>query len=79
MIRYVLTSKDEVTEDMFTFDLVDSKPNRVMNNKFHIMWSVVEFAGEEYSVMESEGVIRIPIVRSGNHKQVSIYNLELVK
>lgn len=55
---------------MFTFDLVDSKPNRVSNNMFHIMWSVIEFASPVYNVTESAGVIRVPVIKKGNLKQV---------
>ena len=55
---------------MFTFDLVDSQPNRVSNNMFHIMWSVIEFASPVYNVTESAGVIRVPVIKKGNLKQV---------
>ncbi|VDI42839.1 Hypothetical predicted protein [Mytilus galloprovincialis] len=72
VISYVLTSKDDITEDMFTFDLVDSKPNRISNNIFHIMWSVIEFISPEYNVSESAGVIRVPVVKKGNLKQYSV-------
>ena len=70
VIRYVLTNQDDITEDMFTFDLVDSNPNRVSNNMFHIMWSVIEFASPVYNVTESAGVIRVPVIKKGNLKQV---------
>ena len=77
MVRYVLTSQEDVTEDMITFDLVDSKPNRVSDNMFHIMWSVIEIVSPEYNITEPAGVIRIPLIKKGNLKQV-IFTFERI-
>lgn len=60
---------------MFTFDLIDSKPNRVSNNMFHIMWSVIEFVSPVYNVTESAGVVRVPVIKRGNLKQVRFTSL----
>ena len=63
----------DVTEmgDSFTFDLMDKKPNHVPDNEFHIMWSVISFEHPVMNITESAGVIRIPVTRTGNLKQVS--------
>lgn len=34
------------------------------------MWSVIQFISPEYNVSESAGVIRVPVVKKGNLKQV---------
>lgn len=73
VIRYVLTSDVQVVQDSFTFDLLDSKPNRVPGNIFHILWSVIGFEMPTLNITETAGVIRVPVIRKGNQKQVKFY------
>jgi len=68
-----LTSGIDQLEDSFIFDLMDKKPNLIPGNVFHIMWSVIGFEKLEFNVTETAGVIRLPVVRQGNVKQVYIY------
>ena len=71
IIKYVLTTVgSDVTQDGFTFNLLDSKPNRVPGNSFHITWSVLSFEQALFNVTETAGVIQVPIKRTGNMKQV---------
>ncbi|XP_052791092.1 extracellular matrix organizing protein FRAS1-like isoform X2 [Mya arenaria] len=72
LIRYVLTKPGQAYEDSFTFDLYDSRPNRVPGNIFHITWSVVEFEQPLMNVTETAGVVLVPIVRKGYLKQYSM-------
>ena len=71
LVKYVMTGSD-VPEmmDSFTFDLVDRKPNRIHSNMFHIQWSMIGFQEVRMNVSETVGVVRIPVVRGGNQKQV---------
>ncbi|KAL3876627.1 hypothetical protein ACJMK2_034445 [Sinanodonta woodiana] len=55
-IRYVLTNAGDSVQDSFTFDLLDTKPNRVPDNLFHIMWSVIEFEAAHFNITEMSGV-----------------------
>ena len=74
IIKYVLTdSADDITRDGFTFNLLDSKPNRVPGNRFHITWSVLGFEKALYNVTEDSGVVQVPIRRTGNLKQVHVF------
>lgn len=71
MIRYVLSSPmSDVTQDSFVFDILDSKPHRVNDNIFHIIWSVISFEKPSLNITETAGVIQIPVIRRGNLKQV---------
>ena len=74
IIKYVLIdSGDDKTRDGFTFNLLDSKPNRVPGNRFHITWSVLGFEQALYNVTEDSGVVQVPIRRTGNLKQVHVF------
>ena len=75
VVRYVLTSDPKVTQDSFTFDLMDKKPNKVSDNVFHILWAVIGFEQTTVNVTETSGVIRIPVIRKGNLKQVGQRNI----
>ncbi|KAL5018413.1 hypothetical protein ScPMuIL_004135 [Solemya velum] len=73
VIRYVLSSPmSDVTQDSFVFDILDSKPHRVNDNIFHIIWSVISFEKPSLNITETAGVIQIPVIRRGNLKQYSI-------
>lgn len=57
--------------DSFTFEVMDSKPNIIPDNTFHVSWSVIEFGQPYLNVTEETGVIQVPVIRRGNLKQVS--------
>lgn len=69
-IRYVLTGNASAFHDKFTFDVMDAKPN-TLRDVFHIQWSVIEFEQKDFNVSESAEVIKVPLRRYGNLKQVS--------
>ena len=70
MIRYLLTGNISATADSFQFNIMDSKPNVLEDNVFHISWCVLQFEKHKMEVAEHEGIIRVPISRYGNLKQV---------
>ncbi len=70
-VRYVLSNESSAAvSDLFVFDLKDRKPNIVPGNIFHIQWSYVLFEQPHFNVTEEAGIIRIPVKRVGNLKQV---------
>ena len=69
-IRYVLTGNVSALHDQLTFDLVDSQPNTLPGNVFHVQWSVIEFEQVLYNVSETVGELHIPVKRRGFTKQV---------
>lgn len=76
VIRYVLLSPEsDVTQDSFMFDILDSKPHRVHDNIFHIIWSVISFGVPLLNITETAGVIQIPVIRKGNLKQVKLTHI----
>ena len=75
IIKYVLTDfNSHISQDGFAFNLLDTKPNRVPGNRFHITWSVLSFEKALFNVTETAGVILVPVKRTGNLKQVSQAN-----
>ncbi|KAK3090989.1 hypothetical protein FSP39_016284, partial [Pinctada imbricata] len=78
IVRYVMTSDPMTLQDSFTFNLMDSKPNIVPDNVFHITWSVIEFEEVQLNVTETSGVIKVPVVRMGNLNQYSILTCKTV-
>ena len=70
MVSYRLTSPSPDLQDSFVFDLMDSRPNVLPNNVFHVKWSEVSLGRPMFNVSETEGVLRVPVVRTGNLKQV---------
>ncbi|KAL4240401.1 Extracellular matrix protein fras1 [Mactra antiquata] len=72
VVRYVLTNPDSEYEDSFTFDIYDSKPNRIPSNMFYVTWSVVEFEYSLMNVTETAGLLHIPVKRYGNLKHYSV-------
>ncbi|XP_013419183.1 extracellular matrix protein FRAS1-like, partial [Lingula anatina] len=78
VIRYVLFTSTNETKDKFTFDLMDSKPNIVKEQVFHIRWSYINFELPDINITESSGVIRVPVKRIGNLKQYSIVQCKAI-
>lgn len=71
-ITYILkTLDDTVSHDHFIFDVQDSAKHSIKNNRFDIKWSVLNFELNEITVMESEGKVRVHIIKNGNLKQYS--------
>lgn len=71
VIRFILTAQGAFYEDSFTFDIYDSRPNRIPDNSFHMTWSAVEFELALVNVTETAGIVHIPVKRRGNMKHVS--------
>ncbi|KAG7168269.1 Extracellular matrix protein FRAS1-like, partial [Homarus americanus] len=71
-VYYELTTyTHDITNDKFTFEVTDSKPNVVSDNVFHIQWAWFLMARREYNVTETNGEVKILVKRSGNLKQQS--------
>jgi hypothetical protein len=73
VVRYILTAQGPFYEDSFTFDIYDSRPNRIPGNSFHLTWSTVEFERALVNVTETAGIVHIPVKRRGNLKHVSCF------
>ncbi|KAG1714495.1 Extracellular matrix protein FRAS1 [Nymphon striatum] len=61
-----------VTKDSFVFDVMDSKPNIIRDNVFHIEWSFISFATKFHYVNETGKYIRLKVKKIGNLKQYSV-------
>lgn len=73
LIRYrLLDESTDDLQDMFSFDLMDAKPNVVMGNTFHIRWSRISLQKRAFNVTETSGILQVPIVRTGNLKQYAV-------
>ncbi|XP_048220046.1 extracellular matrix organizing protein FRAS1 isoform X2 [Perognathus longimembris pacificus] len=73
LIRYVL-HEERIQEmmDSFQFLVKDSKPNLVIDNVFHIQWSLISFKYTSYNVSEKAGSVSVTVQRTGNLNQYAI-------
>ncbi|KAM4854655.1 extracellular matrix organizing protein FRAS1 [Thomomys bottae] len=73
LIRYVL-HEEKIHEmmDSFQFLVKDSKPNLVIDNIFHIQWSLISFKYTSYNVSEKAGSVSVTVQRTGNLNQYAI-------
>ncbi|XP_076812238.1 FRAS1-related extracellular matrix protein 1-like isoform X1 [Clavelina lepadiformis] len=65
-VIYVISSKLDVTNDSFTFDVEDSWGNTLTDNKFTMSWSRIEMTQARLKVCENIGSLSISIRRYGN-------------
>ncbi|XP_042534078.1 extracellular matrix organizing protein FRAS1 [Dipodomys spectabilis] len=73
LIRYVLyEEKIHEMMDSFQFLVKDSKPNLVIDNVFHIQWSLISFKYTSYNVSEKAGSVSVTVQRTGNLNQYAI-------
>uniref|UniRef100_UPI001ED83835 extracellular matrix protein FRAS1 n=1 Tax=Scatophagus argus TaxID=75038 RepID=UPI001ED83835 len=73
LIRYVLHHENvQETMDNFKFLVKDSKPNVVIDNVFHIQWSLISFEHKSYNVSEKAGTVAVTVRRTGNLNQYAI-------
>ena len=81
-VHYKLTGQSPDMQDSFVFDLMDSRPNILPDNVFHVKWSEISLGLPVFNVSETQGVLFVPVLRKGNLKQVqrksvNIYNYDL--
>ncbi|GFO33130.1 extracellular matrix protein fras1-like [Plakobranchus ocellatus] len=77
-ITYRLTDESPLLQDSFRFDLMDTKPNVLPDNVFHITWSEVSLGQSVFNTSETQGVLRVPVIRTGNLKQYAIVTCVLI-
>ncbi|KAK7080023.1 Extracellular matrix protein fras1 [Halocaridina rubra] len=71
-LQYELTTyAQNISNDHFTFDVSDSRPNIVAGNIFHIQWSWFVMSVKEMDVEEQDGMVKVSIERFGNLKHPS--------
>ncbi|GFY26068.1 extracellular matrix protein FRAS1 [Trichonephila clavipes] len=72
LVQYILKNDDfHSNEDKFIFSVEDTKPNKLFNNIFKIEWSRVSFNSSFYNISETDGFLKIPVLRSGSNKKDS--------
>ncbi|GFY74626.1 extracellular matrix protein FRAS1 [Trichonephila inaurata madagascariensis] len=73
LVQYILKNDDfHSNEDKFIFSVEDTKPNKLFNNIFKIEWSRVSFNSSFYNISETDGILKIPVLRSGSNKKDSV-------
>ncbi|GBN30545.1 Extracellular matrix protein FRAS1, partial [Araneus ventricosus] len=79
-VQYVLKDDDFVsTKDQFIFSVEDTKPNKLFNNIFKIVWSRFSFNSSFYNVSEVDGFLEVPVLRTGNQEKDSVVSCKVLE
>ncbi|KAG8187463.1 hypothetical protein JTE90_009532 [Oedothorax gibbosus] len=66
-VQYILNRDNLVsTEDTFIFTVQDTKPTKIFNNMFKIVWNRLNLNYSYINVSETSGILEVPIIRVGN-------------
>ncbi|CAH1774292.1 unnamed protein product [Owenia fusiformis] len=75
-IAYVIKDGAKETNDSFIFKVQDTKKNVLLNQKFTLEWSSIQFISATYMVCENIGSLSLGIVRTGAMDQTVFVSLK---
>lgn len=76
-ITYVLRNGSNVTNDAFDFEVSDPAGNKLRYQRFSLTWAWITFERSKYEINETDGVLRIAVVRRGFLGEVSFARLSV--
>ena len=76
-ITYVLRNGSNSTNDAFDFDVSDPAGNTLRYQRFSLTWAWVSFDRQKYEINETEGVLRLSVIRRGFLGEVSFARLSV--
>ncbi len=80
-IYYIFTKenqKNDIQNDYFYFNVIDSAKNEIKQQRFDVKWSIVNFDQSEISVYEEDGRARVHIKKEGNLKRFSMVTCKTI-
>lgn len=79
LIMYVIREEAGVTSDSFIFDVYDCAGNAVLNKRFDLSWSLIQFPQHVLHICETLGVLPIHVIRTGNPFVSSFVSIDTVE
>ncbi|KAK3579867.1 hypothetical protein CHS0354_025772 [Potamilus streckersoni] len=65
-LQYIISSREDATNDSFTFRVEDSRGNSIDEQRFVLSWSSVQFTRSDLVVCENIGVLSLTVTRVGS-------------
>ena len=77
-ISYVLLPGSKAINDAFEFDVYDTAGNALRFQRFSLTWAWVLFESEHYEVSETDGIVRITLLKRGFLGEASFVRMSVL-